>query len=246
MPLLPALDGPPLGETTRCRRGPAPARGDEHPPAPAPAREPTARHAGRGVRRPRRGGFRDRARPLRARRPAGARRRGADGDGALSRGGDLLPGRVLAARRAGAGATPGERILDACTGVGGKATQIAELSGNGATVVAVDQDAGRLARLAENAPPSRRRRDRAAPRRPARPGDLRRRTLRRRPARRALQLSRDDPAPPGDQVGQRRPPTRNVSPSCSCACSSEPPTCSARAAASSSAPVRRSPRRARR
>ena len=45
----------------------------------------------------------------------------------------------------------GERILDACTGVGGKATQIAELSGNGASVVAVDQDSGRLARLAENA-----------------------------------------------------------------------------------------------
>jgi 16S rRNA (cytosine967-C5)-methyltransferase len=45
----------------------------------------------------------------------------------------------------------GERILDACTGVGGKATQIAELSGNGAIVVAVDQDSGRLARLAENA-----------------------------------------------------------------------------------------------
>jgi len=45
----------------------------------------------------------------------------------------------------------GERILDACTGVGGKATQIAELSGNGATIVAVDQDSGRLARLAENA-----------------------------------------------------------------------------------------------
>ncbi len=46
---------------------------------------------------------------------------------------------------------PGERILDACTGVGGKATQIAELSGNAAKIVAVDQDAGRLARLAENA-----------------------------------------------------------------------------------------------
>jgi 16S rRNA (cytosine967-C5)-methyltransferase len=45
----------------------------------------------------------------------------------------------------------GEHILDACTGVGGKATQIAELSGNGATIVAVDQDSGRLARLAENA-----------------------------------------------------------------------------------------------
>lgn len=45
----------------------------------------------------------------------------------------------------------GERILDACSGVGGKATQIAELSGNGAHIVAVDQDSGRLARLAENA-----------------------------------------------------------------------------------------------
>ena len=45
----------------------------------------------------------------------------------------------------------GERILDACTGVGGKATQIAELSENRAAVVAVDQDSGRLARLAENA-----------------------------------------------------------------------------------------------
>jgi 16S rRNA (cytosine967-C5)-methyltransferase len=46
---------------------------------------------------------------------------------------------------------PGELILDACTGVGGKATQLAELSGNGARIVAVDEDAGRLARLAQNA-----------------------------------------------------------------------------------------------
>ncbi len=45
---------------------------------------------------------------------------------------------------------PGERVLDACTGVGGKATQIAELSGNKARIVAVDQDSSRLARLAEN------------------------------------------------------------------------------------------------
>jgi len=45
----------------------------------------------------------------------------------------------------------GERILDACAGVGGKSTQIAELSGNGATIIAVDQDSARLARLAENA-----------------------------------------------------------------------------------------------
>jgi 16S rRNA (cytosine967-C5)-methyltransferase len=46
---------------------------------------------------------------------------------------------------------PGERILDACAGVGGKTTQLAELSGNTATIVAVDRDAGRLQRLAENA-----------------------------------------------------------------------------------------------
>jgi 16S rRNA (cytosine967-C5)-methyltransferase len=45
----------------------------------------------------------------------------------------------------------GERILDGCAGVGGKSTQLSELSGNGATIVAIDQDSGRLARLAENA-----------------------------------------------------------------------------------------------
>ena len=45
---------------------------------------------------------------------------------------------------------PGERILDACAGVGGKATQIAELAGNRAAILAVDPDAGRLALLAEN------------------------------------------------------------------------------------------------
>ena len=94
--------------------------------------------------------------------------------------------------------------------------------------------------------PARRRRDRAAPRRPARPGDLRRRALRRRPARRALQLARDDPAPPGDQVGQEAPPTRSASPSFSCGSSSDRRTCSPRAAGSSSAPARRNPRRARR
>ena len=46
---------------------------------------------------------------------------------------------------------PGERILDACSGVGGKATQLAELSDNGAKILAIDQDSARLARLAENA-----------------------------------------------------------------------------------------------
>jgi len=46
---------------------------------------------------------------------------------------------------------PGERILDACAGVGGKTTQLAELRGNDATIVALDRDARRLALLAENA-----------------------------------------------------------------------------------------------
>ncbi|HEY6000343.1 MAG TPA: 16S rRNA (cytosine(967)-C(5))-methyltransferase RsmB [bacterium] len=46
---------------------------------------------------------------------------------------------------------PGERILDACAGVGGKTTQIAELAGNAAAIVALDRDARRLALLGENA-----------------------------------------------------------------------------------------------
>ena len=46
---------------------------------------------------------------------------------------------------------PGERILDACAGVGGKTTQLAELAGNAATIHALDQDERRLALLAENA-----------------------------------------------------------------------------------------------
>jgi 16S rRNA (cytosine967-C5)-methyltransferase len=45
----------------------------------------------------------------------------------------------------------GERVLDACAGVGGKTTQLAELADNAARIVAVDADAGRLARLAQNA-----------------------------------------------------------------------------------------------
>jgi 16S rRNA (cytosine967-C5)-methyltransferase len=45
----------------------------------------------------------------------------------------------------------GERILDACAGVGGKTTQLAELAGNAAAIVALDRDARRLALLAENA-----------------------------------------------------------------------------------------------
>lgn len=44
----------------------------------------------------------------------------------------------------------GELVLDACAGVGGKTTQIAELAGGGARIVAVDPDAGRLERLAQN------------------------------------------------------------------------------------------------
>lgn len=45
---------------------------------------------------------------------------------------------------------PGERILDLCAGVGGKAIHVAELAGGGAEVVAADVDERRLARLAEN------------------------------------------------------------------------------------------------
>lgn len=45
----------------------------------------------------------------------------------------------------------GERILDACAGVGGKTTQLAELAGGGASILALDRDAGRLERLRENA-----------------------------------------------------------------------------------------------
>lgn len=44
----------------------------------------------------------------------------------------------------------GEHILDACTGVGGKATHLAELAGDGAVVTALDNDSGRLALLREN------------------------------------------------------------------------------------------------
>jgi 16S rRNA (cytosine967-C5)-methyltransferase len=46
---------------------------------------------------------------------------------------------------------PGERILDACAGVGGKSTHLAEITGDAATIVAVDQDASRLAGLQQNA-----------------------------------------------------------------------------------------------
>jgi 16S rRNA (cytosine967-C5)-methyltransferase len=45
----------------------------------------------------------------------------------------------------------GERVLDACAGLGGKATQCAEIAGDGADVVAVDTDRGRLAKLGTNA-----------------------------------------------------------------------------------------------
>jgi 16S rRNA (cytosine967-C5)-methyltransferase len=44
----------------------------------------------------------------------------------------------------------GERILDACAGVGGKATHLAELTGEAADIIAVDPDGGRLALLEEN------------------------------------------------------------------------------------------------
>ena len=44
----------------------------------------------------------------------------------------------------------GERILDACAGVGGKATHLAELTGDEAEIIAVDPDGRRLALLGEN------------------------------------------------------------------------------------------------
>lgn len=45
----------------------------------------------------------------------------------------------------------GERILDACAGLGGKATHLAEISRDGAPITAVDRDGGRLALLRRNA-----------------------------------------------------------------------------------------------
>ncbi|MCS7200005.1 MAG: 16S rRNA (cytosine(967)-C(5))-methyltransferase RsmB [Caldimicrobium sp.] len=45
---------------------------------------------------------------------------------------------------------PGEVILDACAGVGGKTTHIAELTGNKAIIYAIDQYASRLNLLREN------------------------------------------------------------------------------------------------
>lgn len=45
----------------------------------------------------------------------------------------------------------GERILDACSGMGGKATHLAEIAGDGADITAVDRDAGRLEKCRENA-----------------------------------------------------------------------------------------------
>ena len=45
---------------------------------------------------------------------------------------------------------PGERILDLCAGVGGKAIHLAEIAAGGAEIVAADVSAARLAKLAEN------------------------------------------------------------------------------------------------
>ena len=45
---------------------------------------------------------------------------------------------------------PGETVLDACAAPGGKATHLAELMGDQGSVVALDSDAGRLNRVAEN------------------------------------------------------------------------------------------------
>lgn len=45
---------------------------------------------------------------------------------------------------------PGETIFDLCAAPGGKAIQIADLTGDKAVIYAVDSNAGRLARVAEN------------------------------------------------------------------------------------------------
>jgi len=45
---------------------------------------------------------------------------------------------------------PGEAVLDACAAPGGKATHLAELMKNQGSVIALDSDAGRLKRVAEN------------------------------------------------------------------------------------------------
>jgi 16S rRNA (cytosine967-C5)-methyltransferase len=49
-----------------------------------------------------------------------------------------------------AGPLPGERILDLCAGVGGKAIHMAEIARGAAEVVAADLSAARLAKLADN------------------------------------------------------------------------------------------------
>ncbi|MBI5480146.1 MAG: 16S rRNA (cytosine(967)-C(5))-methyltransferase RsmB [Deltaproteobacteria bacterium] len=49
------------------------------------------------------------------------------------------------------GAAPGERILDACAGVGGKSTHLAELAAGGALIDAADRSARKLALLIEHA-----------------------------------------------------------------------------------------------
>lgn len=82
---------------------------------------------------------------------------------AARHGGDLF---TTAAHRAGAfiaqdlgaqlvvrllGAQPGERILDACAGMGGKSTYLAALSGDGATIDAADLSASKLALARDHA-----------------------------------------------------------------------------------------------
>jgi 16S rRNA (cytosine967-C5)-methyltransferase len=82
---------------------------------------------------------------------------------AARHGGDLF---TTAAYRAGAfmaqdlgaqlvarllGAQPGERILDACAGMGGKSTYLAALSGDGATIDAADLSSSKLALAQDHA-----------------------------------------------------------------------------------------------
>ena len=59
------------------------------------------------------------------------------------------PGAQLVAEMLGA--APGEKILDACAGVGGKSTHLAELGGGRAHIDAVDQSEQKLSLLSEHA-----------------------------------------------------------------------------------------------
>jgi len=78
-----------------------------------------------------------------------------DADGRFAR--DLADADRLAIQDLGSqlvgafpGVQPGDTVLDACAGLGGKTLQLAELVGDDGQVVAVDQHSGKLNRLADS------------------------------------------------------------------------------------------------